>query len=98
MRFRVRLLRNHGRRLRWQDVLNGPSYVGDLRTYLTSGDQRVKAATLISLENQRAILPDLYEPALLGFSIFAIRLRGFERLEGPDGPYAVVQEWHCEMP
>ena len=98
MHFRVRLLRERGRRLRWQDVLNGPSYVGDLRTYLSSGDHRSTAATLVSSDSNRAMIPDLYAPALLGFSTLAFRLRGFERTEGPDGSYAVVQEWHCEMP
>jgi hypothetical protein len=26
----------------------------------------------------------------------AFRLRGFERVEGQDGGYGVVQEWHVE--
>ena len=43
-------------------------------------------------------VPKLYEAVLLGFAPIAFRLRGFERVEGPDGGSAVVQEWHCEMP
>jgi hypothetical protein len=45
-----------------------------------------------------APLPDLYEPVLLGFAPLAFRLRGFERVEGPEGPFAVVQEWRCDVP
>ena len=26
------------------------------------------------------------------------RLRGFERVNGKEGRFSVVQEWHCEMP
>jgi hypothetical protein len=35
---------------------------------------------------------------LLGFAPLAFQIRGFERHEGPDGPYSVIQEWHCELP
>jgi hypothetical protein len=28
----------------------------------------------------------------------AFGLRGFERVDGQDGGYGVVQEWHIEMP
>lgn len=40
--------------------------------------------------------PRLYQPVLLGFAPLAFRLRGFERVEGRDGGYGVVQEWHIE--
>jgi hypothetical protein len=40
--------------------------------------------------------PPLYEPVLLAFAPIAFRLRGFERVEGPDGAKGVVQEWHIE--
>ena len=40
----------------------------------------------------------MYEPVLLGFAPLAFRLRGFERVEDHGGDYAVVQEWHAEMP
>jgi hypothetical protein len=35
---------------------------------------------------------------LLAFAPIAFRLRGFERLERASGAFAVVQEWHCELP
>jgi hypothetical protein len=43
-------------------------------------------------------VPPLYEAILLGFAPMAFRLRGFERVEGGREAYAVVQEWHCELP
>ena len=45
-----------------------------------------------------APIPDLYEPVLFAFSTLAFRLRGFERIEDTRGGFAVVQEWHCELP
>jgi hypothetical protein len=32
MIFKVYLMRSRGRRRSWCDILNGPAYVGDLRT------------------------------------------------------------------
>lgn len=46
----------------------------------------------------QAQLPALYEPALVGITPMAMRLRGFERLRAPEGSYSVVQEWHCIAP
>jgi len=43
-------------------------------------------------------IPGLYEPALLRFAPLSFRLRGFERVEGPEGASTVLQEWHCELP
>jgi hypothetical protein len=43
-------------------------------------------------------LPPLYEPVLLGFSTLAFRLRGFESVNRGTSSFAVVQEWHCELP
>ena len=45
-----------------------------------------------------AVIADLYEPVFVGFSLLAFRIRGFERAEGSQGPFAVLQEWHCEFP
>ena len=100
MLFRVRPLRDRGRRLVWRDVLNGPVYEGDLRTYeLQVGVHRVRAAALAGLDPIAARqLPDLYEPVLVGIAPLALVLRGFERQRGDDGPYSVIQEWHCEWP
>jgi hypothetical protein len=59
----------------------------------------VRAVTLASPDPAvRSQLPDLFEPVLDGFAPLAFRLRGIERHEGPDGPYSVIQEWHCELP
>jgi hypothetical protein len=100
VRFRVSLLRKHGRRLPWRVVQNGPSYVGELITHSVevAGD-RYEVATLRAADPVTASpIPELYEPVLLGFAPLAFRLRGFERIDGPGGAMAVVQEWHCERP
>ncbi len=100
MRFKIRPLRINGRRLPWREIVNRPAFEGDLRTYeMQLRGHRVKAATLAAFDPAvQAALPDLYEPILVGIAPLAFQLRGFERLEGPDGPYSVAQEWHCELP
>lgn len=100
MQFRVYPLRLRGRRLTWRDVRNGPSYVGELLTHeRQSKAGRFIVATLHDPLNHVAgpLLPDLYEPVLTGFSPLAFRLRGIERHDSPEGPIAVIQEWHCEF-
>jgi len=100
MRFKVYPLRYRGRRLAWREIVNGPSYVGDLHTYeIIAGNERHKVATLRPEDPAAgALLPDLYEPALLGVAPLAMRLRGIERLVRGNHTYAVIQEWHCEKP
>ena len=47
---------------------------------------------------EHALLPELYQPALVGFSVLAFRLRGFERVASARGAFGAVQEWHCVLP
>jgi hypothetical protein len=77
--------------------MNGPVFEGDLRTYqMQNGAHWVKAATLAQRDPAaQSLLP---EPELVGIAPLAIQLRGIERHEGADGPYSVIQEWHCELP
>jgi hypothetical protein len=100
MRFKVYLLRHRGRRLPWRDVKNGKTYVGDLASHLQThnGEQHKVLRVMPSDPMSADAPPPLYEPVLLGFAPLAFRLRGFERVEGPDGAQGVVQEWHCEEP
>ena len=100
MQFRVRVLRYRGQRLPWRDVMNGPSYVGDLCTHLiTHQGQQFKVATLRGPAVPNKARLDLYEPVLDGFSTLAFRLRGFERHAAEGGGWvSVVQEWHIEPP
>jgi hypothetical protein len=101
VRFKVYLMRKNGRRLLWREIVNGPSYIGDLRTYHTNfAGAHYHVATLARTDSPVAgsAISDLYEPVLLGFSPLAFRLRGFERVESGDDHAAVVQEWHCELP
>ena len=67
---------------------------------LTSHGRQHSAASLrpVGAPAGEPSIPDLYEPALLAISSLALRLRGYERLEERDGPRAVLQEWHCELP
>ena len=101
VRFKVYPLRRRGRRLPWREVKNGISYDGELVTHtITHNGEHFRVATLrpIASPISETLLPDLWEPVLLGFAPLAFRLRGFERIDGADGAYTVVQEWHCEKP
>ena len=100
MKVRVYPMRVKGHRLRWRDVQNGPSYVGTLVSFsIKHAKQTYDAITLQQPDPARKILlPDLYEPVLLGFAPNAFRLRGYEQTETDDGPIGVVQEWHCTDP
>jgi hypothetical protein len=93
-------MRRRGRRLPWREIQNSPSYVGDLVSYrIRHGEQDYNAISLRSgSPAESKVLPDLYEPVLEGFAVLAFVLRGYERVETPDGPIAVVQEWHCKNP
>jgi hypothetical protein len=63
------------------------------------GAEQFKVMTLRATDPMApSPIPALYEPALLDFSPIAFRLRGFERVEHGASTYAVVQEWHCELP
>ncbi len=42
-------------------------------------------------------LSDLYEPALVLFAPNAFVLRGYERLDTPEGQVGVVREWQCKI-
>lgn len=92
------LLRRRGRRLPWRGVKNGPTYIGRLVTHLEQHNgEQYSMLQLESIDPMSADRPPaLYEAVLLGFAPLAFRLRGFERVEGPDGGYSVVQEWHVE--
>jgi hypothetical protein len=97
MRFRVYLLRYHGRRLPWRDVVK---YVGDLISDLvTVGEERYE---LLTLRSEDPAMPSpiapLYEPVLVGFFTLALRLRGFESVNRGRSTFGMVQEWHCELP
>jgi len=101
VQFKVFQLRRRGRRLPWRDVLNGPAYVGELLSHVVDrGGERYNVICLQAIDSPIAqhAIPDLYEPVLLGFSPLAFRLRGFERWEGQEGAFSVVQEWHVERP
>jgi hypothetical protein len=98
VQFKVYPMRKKGRRISLRDVKNGPSYVGDLRSHvLRLGDENYNVITLFSGNKAVAehILPDLFEPVLVGFSTLAFQVRGYERIAGKDGYHAVIQEWHC---
>ena len=100
MRFKVFVLRHGGRRLSWRDAHNGPSFVGHLLTQqMTLGEETYRVLTLRADDPAApSPMPALFEPVLLGFAPLAFRLRGFERIERASGAFAVVQEWHCELP
>jgi hypothetical protein len=100
VRFKVYLLRHRGRRLPWRDVKNGKTYVGRLATHIEEhGGERCSVTTLQPDDPMSVDQPaQLYEAVLVGFAPLAFRLRGFERIDGPDGSCGCVQAWHVEEP
>jgi hypothetical protein len=100
MQFRIYPMRQRGRRLSWRQIENGPSFVGTLQSYrIKHGEQDFRVISLRSgspAEGKK--LPDLYEPVLETFAVNAFVLRGFERVETPEGVVGAVQEWHCRDP
>ena len=98
MRFKVYLLRRHGRRLPWSEAQNGPTYIGRLVTRLEQqAGERYSVLDLHPLDPMSTQKPPpLYEPVLVTFAPIAFRLRGYERIEAAEGAYSVVQEWHVE--
>jgi hypothetical protein len=71
----------------WRDVVNGPRHVGQLITHtIQHGDERYNVATLRPVDPMAdPLVPDLYEPVLVGVSLLAFRLRGYERIDMPEG-------------
>ncbi len=100
MRFKVYLLRRHGRRLPWREAQNGQTYFGALVTRLEQHKcEQYRVLELMPSDPMSTDRPPpLYEPVLLGFAPIAFRLRGFERVGDGDTAYSVVQEWHVEEP
>jgi hypothetical protein len=101
MQFKVYPMRRRGRRLPWREIINGPGFVGDLRSFtIDHGGERYNLVTLFQSDapTQGSAIPDLYEPVLVGFATLAFRVRGYERVERGGEWIGVVQEWHCELP
>ena len=100
MKVRVYPMRKRGRRLPWREIENGPSFVGMLLSYrVKHGEQDFEAISLQSgSPAEGKPLLDLYEPVLVGFATNAFVLRGYERLDTPEGAIGVVQEWQCRDP
>ena len=101
VRFKVYQLRRRGRRLPWRSVVNGPSFVGDLRTHVIVRGGPYTVMSLHSPETSMGedMIPPLYQLVLTGMGPLVFHIRGFERIEDENGgSYTVIQEWHCEMP
>jgi hypothetical protein len=88
VKFKVVSLRNRGRRLPWSEARNGPWHVGDLVSRQVN--QKRQRHNVLTLRPADPVvgspIADLYEPVLVRFSLLAFRIRGFERVEGPQGP------------
>ena len=79
--------------------MNGPAYTGDLRSHAVDrSGVRYHVLSLLQTATPKdgSVIPDLYEPVLLGFAPMAFQVRGYERLRREDKDIGVVQEWHCE--
>jgi hypothetical protein len=97
MMFAVRRMHHEGRRREWRDIENDEPAVGVLVTDFKTGREGipVRVVTLLDEDTppEEDVLPDLYEPALVVAGPIAIRLRGYEVVDGR----AFVQEWFCEL-
>ena len=95
----VQRLRDRGRRLTPRELNEDPGRNGDLRTHIESfpGHGPVTVAVLVDVTNGLAasLLPNLYEPSLVGVAPLAMHLRGIEKIKDGEDHRAVVQEWLC---
>ena len=93
-------MRRHGRRLKHADWVNQPVVEGDLSLAELStshGHVRFASLTDTGVGLRTRLLPDLYEPVLTMLGHWILVLRGFERCDGREGRFSVVQEWHCTV-
>lgn len=100
MNVRVLPMRHHGRRLKHSEWVNQPTVEGVLSmAELSTKHGHVKFVSLTDTSSglRTALLPDLYEPVLTMLGNWVLVLRGFERCDGQDGRFSVVQEWHCTV-
>lgn len=89
-------MREKGRRLPWRDIQNARTYFGELgtRTVMQKG-QAVRMADLREPNAPvKGPLLTLYEPTLWNVAALAFVIRGFERIDGPQGKCTVLQEWY----
>lgn len=100
MIFKDHLMRTGGRRRPWRDIMNGPAYVGDLRTVTEKRGEAIytQALQVSSGALAQTQLTALYEPVLVTIAPMAVQLRGFERMKEHEGFYSVVPEWPCVEP
>ena len=92
-------MRCFGRRLKPRDWINQPVMVGALSmAEMSTKHGHVRYACLMSGGGlPERLLPDLYEPVLVDLGNWILVLRGFERCDGREGRFSVVQEWHCTI-
>lgn len=90
-------MRAKGRRL-WREIQDARVYTGDLGTLTVM--QKCHAVRKVDLREPNSPARDplltLYEPTLWNVATLAMVIRGFERIDGHQGKYTVLQEWYCE--
>jgi hypothetical protein len=93
-------MRHHGRRLKHGEWVNQPAVEGVLSmAELSTRRGHVKFVSLTDTSTglRAPLLADLYEPTLVMLGNWVLVLRGFERCDGREGKFSVVQEWHCTV-
>jgi hypothetical protein len=89
-------MRRRGVRLPGRDIVNSPTFEGELSAAYVRQHFFARLRDPHSNVNA-AVLPDLYEAVLIGLGSDLLILRGIERIDTPQGRMAVVQEWRCEL-
>jgi hypothetical protein len=101
MKWRVRLMREAGRRIPWKILVNDLGRTGHIRTHRRSfpGQESYKVAQLIGsgpLPDTGRAVGELINPELVDMGENFVILRGYERLKDANGHFTVLQEWRCE--
>lgn len=99
MKWRVKLMRKAGRRIPWKILINEPGQIGTIGTHWCTYGGQVPYSVAVLRASDRPIEEgiELLEPQLVMMGEQALILRGYERLQGNDGAFTVLQEWRCEV-
>jgi hypothetical protein len=86
MKWRVRLMRQAGRRIPWKILINEPALIGTIRTQVCNyGSQGPFKVAVLTVESVIEGGVELIEPQLLDLGDQVLIRRGYERLRNDGG-------------